>query len=144
MLDRASRGSSGKNRVGVSSKVRNVLPAGHSNCGKRARADAEIIGARPIPVIVRGTKSWSRVIRDFVLLVARVFQHRHREIEKLRVGIGVLPKLAAGVTQKEFGVFLVSQTVSRNVFRPEGDRSLQGLTPLVDGLSRQSKHQIDV
>src|ERR1700730_6305254 len=134
MLARAGRASSRKNGVGVSSKVRNILPARHSNCGKRARSDAEIVGARPIPVIVSGSKTGSRVIRDFVMLVTRVFQYQHRTFEKLRVGVRVLAKFAARVTQKKFRVFFVSQAISRNVFRLKRDRSLQRFAPLRDRL----------
>ena len=51
------------------------------------------------------------------MLVAGIFQDRHRHFEKFCVCIRILPKFATSVTQEKFRVFFVRQAVSGNMLR---------------------------
>src|SRR5205823_771505 len=104
-----------EDRIGIATEVGNVLPAFQAYRRERARSDPEIIRARPVSAIVRRSKTWPRVIRGLVMFVAGSLQDRHRHLKELRVGVRILPKLAARVPQEKLRVFFVGEGVGGNV-----------------------------
>ena len=78
------------------------------------------------------------------MLVAGIFQDRHRHFEEFCVCISILPKFATSVAQEKFRVLFVRQAVCRNMFRLECNCFLQGPAPMVTRLTWQTEHQIDI
>src|SRR6266478_8401362 len=78
------------------------------------------------------------------MFVAGILQDRHGHLEKLGVHICVLPKFAARVTQKKLCILLVRQAISGDMIGLERDGFLQRQSPLLNRLSWQTEHQIDV
>ena len=78
------------------------------------------------------------------MFVARVLQDRHRHFEELGIDVWIGVELAARLAQQKFGVLLVSQTISRDMFGLEADRFFQGRAPLRRGLTGQPKHKNNI
>src|SRR5437773_6099953 len=78
------------------------------------------------------------------MFVTSLFKHRHCYFEKFCVCIWVLTKFATSVAQKKFRILFVRQAVSGNMFWLKRNCCLQARAPLINGLTGQTKHQIDV
>jgi len=78
------------------------------------------------------------------LFIAGNFQDRHCPIEKRGIGVRVLQQFTARVAQKEFRVFLIGEAVGGDMIGSKGDSFLQCEFPLLDGLTWQSEHEIDI
>ena len=78
------------------------------------------------------------------MFIACVFENAHGHLEKRSIRVRVLSKFTACVAQKEFCVLLISEAVGGDVIGSKIDRFLQCELPLVDGLSRQTEHEIDI
>src|SRR5205823_8741383 len=68
----------------------------------------------------------------------------HSHLEKPSICVCVLQKFPARLAEKELRVFLIGETVGRNVIGLEGDSCLQCGFPLLNSLTRQSEHEINI
>ena len=128
----------------VASGVGKVLPAFAIEGGDSGGAEAKVVVAGPVSVVVAGALSGEGVVGCFVMFEAVGGEHFMGEGEHLGVEIGVVVVVAGLEFFEEGGVFFVGEIVGRDVVGLEGEGLGEGVFPVEQRLSGDGEDEVEV
>ena len=124
--------------------VGNVFPTGAVDRGHRSGAEAEVVVALPVGLVVDGFVTGAGVVGDFVMIKSGFLKTGGGFGEVIDVDVGELLELTAGELFEILGVFLVVEIVGGNVIRLESDCFFQCIEPGGEWLTGNGEHEVDV